>query len=267
MPVDAIPLRAVIFDCDGVLADTERHGHLVAFNRMFAEYCLPVQWSDDDYAKKVLIGGGKERLASLLTPTFVEQVGLPRDPAGQAAAVAAWHGRKTSLYTEIVESGALPPRAGVRRIVSEALAAGWLVAVASTSAPASVDAVLRHVVGAELASHIPVFAGDVVAHKKPAPDIYRHAVKQLGVSPQRTIVVEDSRNGLLAARDAGLACVVTVSGYTAAEDFTGAAFVVTSLGDPDGEATELLHSESGVRPDRYVTLVDLEEATLAEVTV
>src|SRR5665213_684988 len=91
-------MSALVFDCDGVLADTERYGHLPAFNQMFAEFGLPVHWSEDEYAIKLLIGGGKERLASLLTPDFVAEAGLPADQAGQAQAVAAWHRRKTEIY-------------------------------------------------------------------------------------------------------------------------------------------------------------------------
>src|ERR1700742_1394577 len=139
--------RALVLDCDGVLADTERYGHLVAFNQTFAEFGLPVHWSLDDYRAKVLIGGGKERLASLLTPEFLAAAGLPSDPAGQQAAVAAWHKRKTEIYTERVPSGAVPPRSGIARIVGEALAAGWRVAVASTSAEPSVVAPLDRAVG------------------------------------------------------------------------------------------------------------------------
>src|SRR5580692_2616634 len=123
---------ALILDCDGVLADTELHGHLVAFNQTFEEFGLPVRWSVEEYKQKVLIGGGKERLASLLTPEFVAAAGLPADPGGQRAAVAAWHRRKTEIYLDLVARGAVPPRPGVARLVGEALAAGWLVAVAST---------------------------------------------------------------------------------------------------------------------------------------
>ena len=127
-------MPALIFDCDGVLADTERNGHLPAFNQTFAEFGVPVRWSDDDYREKVLIGGGKERMASLLTPEFVAAAGLPSDPEGQRAAVAAWHRRKTEIYLDLVASGAVPPRAGIARLVAAALGAGWLTAVASTSA-------------------------------------------------------------------------------------------------------------------------------------
>src|SRR5580693_4228185 len=160
---------ALVLDCDGVLADTERYGHLPAFNQTFAEFGLPVRWSVAEYREKLRIGGGKERMASLLTPEFVAAAGLPADPAGQQAAVAAWHKRKTEIYTQLVASGAVPPRSGVARIVGEALAAGWLVAVASTSAVPSVVATLERAVGAAQASAVKVFAGDVVPRKKPAP--------------------------------------------------------------------------------------------------
>src|SRR5580693_1741367 len=116
---------ALILDCDGVLADTELQGHLVAFNQTFEEFGLPVRWSVEEYKRKVRIGGGKERLASLLTPEFVAAAGLPADPGDQQEAIAAWHRRKTVIYTGLVASGALPPRSGVARIVAEALAAGW----------------------------------------------------------------------------------------------------------------------------------------------
>ncbi|MGB6453471.1 MAG: HAD family hydrolase, partial [Streptosporangiaceae bacterium] len=112
--------HALVLDCDGVLADTERYGHLVAFNQMFAEFGLPVRWSVTDYQQKLQIGGGKERLASLLTPDFVAAAGLPSDEPGQQAAIEAWHKRKTEIYTELVESGAVPPRPGVARVVAEA---------------------------------------------------------------------------------------------------------------------------------------------------
>ena len=123
---------ALVFDCDGVLADTERYGHLPAFNQTFEEFGLPVVWSEEEYGQKLLIGGGKERMASLLTPEFVAAARLPVDLEGQQEAVAAWHRRKTEIYTEMVEAGKLPGRPGVRRVVEEAREAGWALAVAST---------------------------------------------------------------------------------------------------------------------------------------
>jgi HAD superfamily hydrolase (TIGR01509 family) len=252
-------VRALIFDCDGVLADTERFGHLPAFNRTFAEFGLPVQWSEEEYGEKLRIGGGKERMASLLTPEFVREAGLPPDAEGQQAAVAAWHARKTAIYTEMVASGALPGRPGVRRVIGEALDAGWTLAVASTSAEASVRAVLEHVAGEEQAARFAqVLAGDVVPRKKPAPDVYELALERLGAAPADALVVEDSRNGLEAATGAGLRCVVTVNGYTEDEDFREAVLVVSSLGDPGGERSRVLADRCRAEPSDWVTLRDLE---------
>ncbi|MFJ3391938.1 HAD-IA family hydrolase [Leifsonia aquatica] len=249
-------MPALIFDCDGVLADTERNGHLPAFNRTFAEFGVPVRWSDDDYREKVLIGGGKERMASILTPEFVAANGLPSDADGQRDLLAQWHKRKTAIYTELVASGALPGRPGIRRIVEAARGAGWTLAVASTSAEPSVRAVLEHAVGEELASGFAVFAGDIVPHKKPAPDIYLLALDHLGLAADDAVVIEDSGNGVRAAVDAGLRVVVTVSAYTVDEDFSGASLVVSSLGDPE-EPAEVIAAPAGVVPQQLVTLDDL----------
>jgi HAD superfamily hydrolase (TIGR01509 family) len=248
---------ALIFDCDGVLADTERDGHRPAFNETFAEAGLPVRWSEKEYGVKLRIGGGKERMASLLTDEFVRENGLPADAEGQKELLAGWHKRKTAIYKEMVRAGKLPGRPGIARIVDEALAAGWALAVASTSAEESVRAVLEHVVGTETATRFEVFAGDVVPAKKPDPAIYLLALERMGVAPGDAIVVEDSRNGLLAAVGAGLPCVVTVSGYTADEDMSEAVLVVSSLGDP-GEPARVLANRSAARPGDQVTLADLE---------
>ena len=250
-------MPALIFDCDGVLADTERDGHRPAFNQTFAEAGIPVQWSEEDYADKLRIGGGKERMASLLTDEFVAANGLPADAEGQKELLAGWHRRKTEIYKEMVRAGRLPGRPGIARIVDEAQQAGWSLAVASTSAEESVRAVLEHVVGADAAAHFEVFAGDVVAAKKPDPAIYVLALERMGVDAADAIVVEDSRNGLLAAVGAGLRCVVTVSGYTADEDMSEALLVVSSLGDP-GEPARVLANRSAARPGDQVTLADLE---------
>lgn len=249
-------MSTLIFDCDGVLADTERDGHRPAFNQTFAEAGLPVEWSDAEYAVKLKIGGGKERMASLLTDEFVRAHGLPTDPEGQKDLLARWHKRKTALYKQYVQEGRLPGRPGIARIVGAALDAGWTLAVASTSAEESVRAVLEHVVGPERAARFAVFAGDVVPAKKPDPAIYLLALERLGVARADALVVEDSRNGLLAAVRAGLRCLVTVSGYTAEEDFGEALLVVSSLGDP-GEPARVLANHSHVRPGDQITLADL----------
>ena len=252
-------MTSLILDCDGVLADTERFGHLPAFNATFREFELPVQWSEEEYGRLLRVSGGKERMATLLTPAFVAAAGLPTDPAAQAAELARWHQRKTAIYTEMVAEGSLPARPGIRRIIGEAQDAGWRLAVASTSAEASVRAILEHVAGADRSARFDlILAGDVVANKKPAPDIYDLAGERLGVPRASVLVIEDSRNGLLAAVGAGLRCVVTVNGYTEDEEMSEAVMVVTSLGDPGGEPARILANRSAAHPGDWITLSDLE---------
>ena len=252
-------MTALIFDCDGVLGDTERYGHLPAFNRTFEQFGLPVRWSEEEYGEKLRIGGGKERMASLFAdPQFVADADIPDDDAARKDLLAQWHRAKTAAFTDLVGSGSVPARPGIARIISEALAAGWTVAVASTSAEPSVRAVLEHAVGPEVAARVPVFAGDVVPAKKPDPAIYLLALEQLGLDRDETVVVEDSRNGLLAATRAGLRCVVTVNGYTRDEDSSEAALVVSDLGDADGDPVEVIADRVPVGVRHHVTLADLE---------
>jgi HAD superfamily hydrolase (TIGR01509 family) len=256
-------LTTLIFDCDGTLADTERYGHLPAFNQTFREFGLPVEWSEEEYGRRLVIGGGKERLASLLTPAFVRAMGLPDDREALRLQVARWHRRKTEIYVEMVEEGRLPARPGIRRVIAAALDAGWTLAVASTSADASVRAILESVAGSDGSARFAlVLAGDVVAHKKPAPDIYHLALARLGVAAADVVVVEDSRNGLLAADGAALACLVTVNGYTQHENMEEARMVVTSLGDPGTERTTVLRNRTAAHPGDYLTLGDLEAARI-----
>ena len=249
-------MPALIFDCDGVLAETERDGHLLAFNQMFAEFGLPVCWSPEIYAERLVFSGGKERLASLLSPEFVRLAGLPVEPDAQAELVARWHRRKTAIFAEHVASGRLAGRPGVLRLVDEALAAGWSLAVASASTDVAVRAVLAHVVGPARAARFTVLAGDVVAAKKPAPDIYRLALERLDIAPNVALVIEDSRQGLLAAVGAGIRCLITPSSYTRAERFDEAILVVSSLGDPD-IPLEVIANRSRAKPGTTLTLHDL----------
>ncbi len=252
-------MPTLIFDCDGVLADTERFGHLPAFNQMFAECNLPVCWTEEEYGEKLKIGGGKERMASLLTDEFVEKANLPKDKEAQIAEIARWHKRKSEIYKEIVTAGKLPARPGITRIIDEAVQNNWQLAVCSTSAQSSVEAVLKHVAGEENFNKFAlILAGDVVPKKKPAPDIYLLAIEKLGVNPNEVLVIEDSRNGLLAATNANLKCLVTVNGYTENEDFSEAVLVVSSLGDPSGEQTKVIENRSHAQPQDFVKIEDLQ---------
>ena len=252
-------MPALIFDCDGVLADTEKDGHLRAFNQTFDHFKLPVSWSVADYAERLKIGGGKERLKSLLTPEFIIDAKLPSDPEGQSATVAEWHRFKTEIYTELVEQGVMPARPGIARIITEANEAGWKLAVASTSHEKSVRAVLNHAVGDKLAAKFSIFAGDIVSKKKPAPDIYLLTLEKLAVTADEVIVIEDSNNGLMASTSAGIRTVVTVSSFTAEENFDSASLVISSLGDyAPGEKTTVLKNPNYLELPEVITLNDLK---------
>jgi len=250
-------MRALIFDCDGVLSDTEKLGHLPAFNQTFREFGLPIQWSEEEYGRKLRIGGGKERMASSFTPEFMASAGLSLEPGYRKQLIADLHKRKTAIYKKAVMEGRLPGRPGVRRLAQQAMTAGWALAVASTSAEESVKAVLEHVVGSDLSASFLVLAGDVVSQKKPAPDIYLLALERLGISPDEGIAVEDSRNGLSAADTAGLRCLVTLSSYTTEEDMSEALLVVSHLGEPDSPM-KILANRSLARPGTQVEVADLD---------
>jgi HAD superfamily hydrolase (TIGR01509 family) len=249
-------VTALIFDCDGVLAETERHLHLPAFNRTFMEFGVPLQWSDAEYAEKLRVAGGKERIAAVFTPAFTAAHELPAEPAARQALVERLHRRKTEIFHTLLEDHALPPRPGIVRLIGAADRAGWRLAVASTSAEATVRTVVTRLLGPLLAERVTIFAGDVVGAKKPDPEIYELAVARLGVRKAETLVIEDSRNGLLAASAAGLRCVVTCSAYSAAEDFSEAELVLSSLGDP-GEPLTVIANRTAVSPGAYITLDEL----------
>jgi HAD superfamily hydrolase (TIGR01509 family) len=252
--------KALIFDCDGVLADTERDGHLVAFNQMWQEQGVNWQWSLAQYAEKVKIGGGKERMFSLgQDDDFRAVYQVPGSEEAWWNTVAGWHKRKSEIYKEMVASGAMPGRPGVKRLAEEALAQGWTLAVCSTSALSSVQAVLWHVMGEETARKFAgVFAGDMVKAKKPAPDVYNLAAEKLNLDPANCVVVEDSRNGLLAAVAARMTCMITYNELTKSEDFGEAAIVLSSLGDPNGEPAIVIQNHTEAKPAGYFGVNDLE---------
>jgi len=221
-------LKALIFDCDGVLAETERDGHRIAFNRTFAAKGYDVEWDAALYKELVKIGGGKERMKY-----FFDQTSWPADTSDKDALIKELHKLKTDFYTQIIESGELPLRPGVARLVDEAIAAGVKLAVCSTSNEKAVHTVLERLLGpARKAKFDVILAGDVVSKKKPDPEIYTLVSRRLHLNPVQCVVIEDNRNGLLAAKGAGMYCVVTTNGYTEDEDFREADLVVSELGDP-----------------------------------
>ncbi len=254
-------IRALIFDCDGVLGNTERDGHLVAFNQAFAEAGIGIQWSVDQYAELLEVPGGQERMRRAMFDdrAVIEANGFPADPDAQQALIGRLHRRKSDIFRELVEDGHIPARDGVARLAIEAHDGGWKLAVASTAAETSVRAMVRHVFPADLAAQVAVFAGDVVEHKKPAPDVYELTLKDLGLAARQVCVVEDSNPGLVAAKTTGAGCptVITVSEFTVGHDFSGAELVVDSLGEPD-RPLHVLANQLAADPSPVVTLETLE---------
>lgn len=222
-------MEALIFDCDGVLVDTERDGHRVAFNKAFAEKEIETSWSIEEYKELVKIAGGKERMKY-----FFNENGWPENYPDREQLIIDLHHLKTRIFMELVESGALPLRPGIKRIVDEAIANGIKLAICSTSSEKGVNLIVEKLLGeGRKACFSGIFAGDVVSRKKPDPEIYKLCEKTLGLKPENCFVVEDSRNGLLAAKAAGFNCVITTNDYSKDEDFTEADIVVDELGDGD----------------------------------
>ncbi|GEO81436.1 HAD-IA family hydrolase [Pararhodospirillum oryzae] len=209
-------MDGLLFDCDGVLAETEPDGHRVAFNQAFEEAGLPDRWSVDTYGALLETAGGRHRLRRFFGDRLDD------------AAVLALHQRKTDLFQAWVEGGRLPIRPGVAALIDEALAAGIKVGVCSTSDERAVRAVVAGL-GPRRAGAMAVFAGEQAPRRKPDPAIYRLALDALGLDPTRTLAIEDSPPGLAAATAAGLGCLVTRSAYTRHEAFIGAAAVLDSL--------------------------------------
>ena len=234
--------HGLLLDCDGTIADTERDGHLAAFNQAFADLGYDVTWSVEEYGDLLDVAGGKERLRAYFARH--PELGLGSGEALDEH-VLPLHRRKSEVYLELVEAGALPGRPGVRRLVHAALDEGWRVAVASTSSTRSVEVLLRSVVGDEAVERMSgVFAGDIVEKKKPSPDIYELALSNVGTDPSRTIVVEDSEPGATAAHRAGLTHLVTVNHFTRDGHFPDAVSVVDSLGEPGEPATVIAGADA-----------------------
>lgn len=235
-------LRALIFDVDGTMADTEKDGHRVAFNHAFAQASLDWEWSPQLYGELLEIAGGKERMRFYLEhyrPDF-------QPPEDLEAFIANLHAAKTEYYRHLLATGGIPLRPGVERLLKEAHEQGIRLAIATTSAPANVTALLE----STLASDGPTWfeaiaAGDIVPAKKPAPDIYHHVLQTMELAPEDCLAIEDSHHGLVAARQANLKTVITVNNYTRNHDFSDAALVLNHLGEPDQPFTVLAGEVAG----------------------
>ncbi|MCB9645806.1 MAG: HAD-IA family hydrolase [Deltaproteobacteria bacterium] len=219
-----MPLDALIFDVDGTLADTEE-AHRRAFNLAFAQADLPWRWSVEEYRVLLDVAGGKERIRAYWSQ-------LPDAPGPEAMwdRILTLHAAKTALYTEAVRSGQVPLRPGVEATLRSARDAGITLAIATTTSRVNVDALFEGTLGAgALGWFSAICTAETAAKKKPAPDVYLAALAQLGLPPARCLAVEDSRNGVLAARAAGLEVLVTENAYTRGQDFSGALAVLDDL--------------------------------------
>lgn len=222
--------KALLFDVDGTLADTERDGHRVAFNQAFAEAGLDWVWDVPLYGELLKVTGGKERMRHYVARYRPDY----RPPPNFDALVARLHAEKTRHYTTLVRESGIPLRPGVRRLLEEARHHGVRLAIATTTTPDNVTALLRHALAAEAEAWFDVIgAGDVVTAKKPAPDIYHWVLERLEVPPEHCVAFEDSENGLRSALAARVPTVVTVNDYTRSHDFRGAALVLEDLDGVD----------------------------------
>mgnify|MGYP001794031773 CR=1 FL=1 len=220
-------LQGLIFDVDGTLANTERDGHRVAFNSAFEEARLDWHWSVDFYGELLKVAGGKERVEYFLhqyKSNFINS----KDVTQFAAEI---HQLKTKYYLKLLRSGAITMRPGVKRLIEEARKANISMAIATTSSLPNVIALLEKYL--DLDWFEVIAAGDIVAAKKPSPDIYQYVLNKMELPANNFLVLEDSDNGLIAAKAAGLKTIVTVNNYTRKQDFSQADLVISDLGEPD----------------------------------
>jgi len=233
--------HAILFDVDGTLAETERDGHRVAFNQAFTEAGLGWHWDEALYGELLAVTGGRERITHFVRSRHPAWLAA----AGASAQIAALHQRKNAIYAKLVSSGAIPLRPGVAALLHAIEQRGWLLGIVTTTSRANLDVLLASTLGDGTRQRFSVIVcGEDVARKKPDPEAYLRALAQLRLEPAACIAVEDSRNGLLAARAAGLRTVIVRSIYTRSEDFSGASVVYDGFASDghDGLGLETLEA-------------------------
>jgi HAD superfamily hydrolase (TIGR01509 family) len=222
-------IKAIIFDVDGTLADTENI-HRQAFNAAFREFDLDWEWSKEKYIHLLSISGGRERIRDCLEsdPKMNGSIGCTRELAQRV------HRRKTEIYKDMLNSDRITLRSGVVRLLNEAISEGIRLAIATSSSTSNVESLLENTLGRETTTLFDaIVTCDIVSNKKPSPAAYQFALAKLGLQPERCIAIEDTSNGNRAALATGIKTIITTHEFTFDSDFTGASLVVDRLGEPD----------------------------------
>lgn len=224
-------IKALFFDMDGVIIDTERDGHRVAFNSAFKQFGYGFSWDEHRYHQLLQIAGGKERMRHYFNE---ESLFSELSAAEMTQLLIDLHHCKTSIFLEMIAAGSLPLRPGIKRFMGEAMERGLDLCLCTTSTEKSARTVVETMLPEIEFNHI--LAGDIVTKKKPDPAIYNLALQKTGHSPEQCIVIEDSAIGVRAAKAAGIRVIATTNGYTEDEDLSTADIIVSTLGDPGGES-------------------------------
>ena len=227
-------LKAIIFDVDGTLANTEET-HRQAFNASFREFDLPFQWSEQEYTRLLAISGGKERIYHFLKN---HEIGKKYDLNYWHEYSLAIHRRKSVIYREMLEAGKINFRPGIYRLLNEARERNICLAIATSTSLPNVKTLLTLNLGEDALDRFDaIVTCDIVVDKKPSPAVYQFALAELGHTPEYCIAIEDTINGNLAALRAGLKTIITTHAYTIDDDFTGASLILDQMGEPDDNFT------------------------------